>query len=592
MTADPVFDRLARALAGRYTLARELGRGGMAAVYLATDVKLGRQVALKVLAPAMRAYLGAERFEREVRLVARLSHPHIVPLFEAGEAGGLLYYAMEYVEGESLRERLAREGPLPVGDAVGIAVQVADALQYAHDNGVIHRDVKPANILLSRGHALVTDFGVAKLLDARAEPGQDSLTGTGFAPGTAEYMSPEQAAGERRLDARSDVYALAAVLYEMLAGAPPFTAPTAQAVVARILVEPPPRLRAARSGLPPHVERAVERGLAKRPDDRPPSARAFAAALAGPQPARAAPWRRPPVLLTGAAALAALGALGALGAPLARKLLRPARPPPARPAGMVRVPAGAYVVGGAPWREPATVRLDAFYLDSTEVTVAAFARYLAATGGAPPWAERPPGRWPVTGVLWAEAAAYCAWREPGGRLPTEDEWEAAARGPRGWRYPWGERWERGRANADSLRPGFAPVGTDTAGRSWVGAVDLVGNAWEWTATAAPGPRGEPAHVLKGGAFDTPPERATAAFRSAFPERRAWLGHTGFRCVRPARSPPHETPARLLGGAGGDDRGAGAGCGEVGGALGASRRRTGRLSRPQAWTLAPRPGRAR
>jgi formylglycine-generating enzyme required for sulfatase activity len=524
VTADPVFDRLARALAGRYALTRELGRGGMATVYLATDVKLGRQVAIKVLAPAMRAYLGGERFEREVRLVARLSHPHIVPLFEAGEAGGLLYYAMEYVEGESLRERLAREGPLPVAEAAGIAAEVADALQYAHDHGVIHRDVKPANILLSRGHALVTDFGVAKLLGARTEPGQDSLTGTGFAPGTAEYMSPEQAAGERRIDARSDVYALAAVLYEMLAGAPPFTAPTAQAVVARILVEPPPRLRAARPGVPPHVERTVARGLAKRPDDRPPTARAFAAALAAPPRARAAPWRRPPVLLAGGAALAAA---------LAWKLFFPARPRPAHPAGMVRVPAGAYPVGGDPWREPAIVRLDSFDLDSTEVTVAAFARYLAATGRPPPWTARPPERWPVTGVLWAEAAAYCAWREPGGRLPTEDEWEAAARGPRGWRYPWGERWERGRANADSLRPGFAPVGTDSAGRSWVGAVDLIGNAWEWTATAAPGPPGEPAHVIKGGAFDTPPERATAAFRAAFPERRAWLGHTGFRCARAA-----------------------------------------------------------
>jgi formylglycine-generating enzyme required for sulfatase activity len=204
---------------------------------------------------------------------------------------------------------------------------------------------------------------------------------------------------------------------------------------------------------------------------------------------------------------------------------------------MVLVPAGVYPVGGLPWRDSTSVRLAGFYLDRTEVTVAAFTPYLAAAGASPPWRTGPPGDWPATGVLWAEAAAYCAWREPGGRLPTEDEWEAAARGPGGWRYPWGARWERGRANADSLRAGFAPVGADTLGRSWVGAVDLVGNAWEWTATAAPGPGGAPAHVIKGGAFDTPPERATAAFRTAFPDRRAWLGHTGFRCARDAGPAP-------------------------------------------------------
>src|SRR5213594_1479671 len=210
MSADPLFDRLARALAGRYTLVRELGQGGMATVYLGTDLKLGRQVAIKALPPTTRAYLGSGRFQREVLLAAQLSHPHIVPLFEADEADGILFYVMGYVEGESLEDRLAREGPLPLADALRIAAEVGDALQYAHEVGVLHRDVKPANILLSRAHAMVTDFGIAKLTEERAD--QSSATDSGIVVGTAEYMSPEQASGAQRIDARTDVYALAAVL--------------------------------------------------------------------------------------------------------------------------------------------------------------------------------------------------------------------------------------------------------------------------------------------------------------------------------------------------------------------------------------------
>src|SRR6266705_1308139 len=193
MLTDPLFDRLARALAGRYTLVRELGRGGMATVYLGTDVKLGRGVAIKLLAPATRAYLGSDRFQREVLLAAQLSHPHIVPLFEADEADGLLFYVMEYVEGESLRQRLSRHGPLPVDDAVRIAAEVGDALQYAHENGVIHRDIKPENILLSRGHALVTDSGFAQLMGERGRTGADRCRYRGRHRGLHE-----PGAGERR----------------------------------------------------------------------------------------------------------------------------------------------------------------------------------------------------------------------------------------------------------------------------------------------------------------------------------------------------------------------------------------------------------
>src|SRR5712691_6390724 len=213
MPADPLFARLARALRGRYTMVRELGQGGMATVYLGTDEKLGRQVAIKALPPSTRAFLGSGRFQREVLLAAQLSHPHIVPLFEADEADGILFYVMEYVEGESLAERLRREGPLPLDEAVRIAAEVGDALQYAHEVGVLHRDVKPANILLSRAHAMVADFGIAKLMEQRGSTEGPALTGAGIAVGTAAYMSPEQASGDKRIDPRSDVYALAAVLY-------------------------------------------------------------------------------------------------------------------------------------------------------------------------------------------------------------------------------------------------------------------------------------------------------------------------------------------------------------------------------------------
>jgi len=541
MPADPLFDRLARALADRYTLERELGRGGMATVYLGTDLKLERRVAIKALAPTTRAYLGSDRFQREVLLAAQLSHPHIVPLFEADEADGILFYVMEYVEGESLRDRLMREGPLPVADALRIAAEVGDALQYAHENGVIHRDIKPENILLSRGHAMVSDFGVAKLMEERGSTPGWTLTGGGIAVGTVEYMSPEQASGDKRVDARSDVYALAAVVYEMLAGEPPFTGPNAQAIVARVLGDAPRAIRTVRPGLPVHLEGALARGLAKLPGDRPRTARTFVESLAVPAPKR---------LLVTARGLTWV-ALGGGAAVVAWMLWRkPALKPPA---GMVLVPAGVYPIGGggagsrgAPWRDSVVIRLDSFFIDAAEVSVDAYRRYVDSAHKAPPWTEPPPGQWPVIGVLWSEAAAYCGWRQSGGRLPTEDEWEAAARGPRGWRYPWGDRWERGRANADSVRDTFAPVGADSLGRSWVGAVDMIGNAWEWTATAGTGPGGAPGHVIRGGAFDTPPQSATAAFRAVFPDRRTWLGHTGFRCARDVsvRAPAAPAPTSV------------------------------------------------
>ena len=265
-------ERLQAALTGHYTIERELGRGGMAIVYLALDVRHDRRVALKVLRPELAAALGAERFLREIRIAAGLQHPNILPVHDSGDADGLLYYVMPYVEGESLRARLTREGPLPLADALAIATEAADALGHAHTHDVVHRDVKPENILLSGGHALVADFGIARAISAA---GGDQLTGTGIAIGTPAYMSPEQGSAARTVDGRTDIYALGCVLYEMLAGAPPFSGPSVQAVLARHALDPIPPLGSVRPGLPPRLERAVRRALAKTPADRFPTAAGF-----------------------------------------------------------------------------------------------------------------------------------------------------------------------------------------------------------------------------------------------------------------------------------------------------------------------------
>jgi serine/threonine-protein kinase len=269
-----------QSLAERYRLTRELGRGGMATVYLVHDLKHDRPVALKVLHPELAATLGPGRFLREIRIAARLRHPHIVPLYDSGEADGLLYYVMPYVEGESLRDRLRREPRLPVGESLGIAREVADALTHAHERELVHRDIKPENILLEAGHALVADFGIARAVGGAATT--QLTTATGFAIGTPAYMSPEQALGDV-VDARSDVYALGCVLYEMLAGEPPFGALTAQASIARRLTEPAPAIRQIRDSVPAGVEQAIMVALARAPADRFPSATAFRDALvAGP----------------------------------------------------------------------------------------------------------------------------------------------------------------------------------------------------------------------------------------------------------------------------------------------------------------------
>ncbi len=307
----PDAERLRAALSDRYRIEREVGSGGMATVYLAEDLKHHRAVAIKVLHADLGAALGPERFLREIEISAQLHHPHILPLYDSGEAGGILFYVMPFVEGESLRDRLVREKQLPLDDALRITREVADALSYAHSRGVVHRDIKPENVLFEAGHAVVADFGIARAIDAASGP---QLTSTGLAVGTPAYMSPEQAAGSRNLDGRSDLYALACVLYEMLAGQPPFTGPTVESIVHQHLAVEPPEVTRLRPAVPAAVAAALQRALAKTPADRFNPVALFGEALgsmaaAPTAPLAAATGRRrvrwPPVV-AGAAAVAVL----------------------------------------------------------------------------------------------------------------------------------------------------------------------------------------------------------------------------------------------------------------------------------------------
>src|SRR5881396_2195488 len=309
------FAELNAALPPHYIIDRELGRGGMALVYLARDTRHERFVALKTLRPEIAVALGRERFLREIKLAARLQHPNILPVYDSGDAGGTLYYVMPFVEGESLRDRLDHEPQLPVDDALHIAREVAEALAYAHDHDVVHRDIKPENIMLSGGHAIVTDFGIARAVSAA---GGDKLTQTGLAIGTPAYMPPEQASGSGQVDRRSDIYSLACVLYETLAGQPPFTGPTAQAIMARHSLDSVPRLKIVRDAIPDELETVIERALEKVPADRYQTSGEFAQALtaastghvsrvtAARRRSRATWWRRPATIGTGLGVLALL----------------------------------------------------------------------------------------------------------------------------------------------------------------------------------------------------------------------------------------------------------------------------------------------
>ena len=352
--ADSTLGPASALFAGRYRVERELGAGGMATVYLAYDVKHERKVALKVLKPELAAVIGAERFLAEIKTTAHLQHAHILSLFDSGEArangvlgaagSSVVFYVMPFVEGESLRDRLERERQLPVSDAIRLTREVADALSYAHARGVIHRDIKPENILLQGGHAVVADFGIAL---AASRTGASRLTETGMSLGTPAYMSPEQAMGERTIDARTDIYALGCVLYEMLVGEPPFTGPTAQAIVARVMTEEPRSISAQRRTVPPHVTTAAEVALSKLPADRFATAAEFAAALSG-ESALPAGRARSPVTAPRhtSRAIAVLGAGLALASALAAWGWLRRLPEPSVSRGYVKFPEAEAPVTG------------------------------------------------------------------------------------------------------------------------------------------------------------------------------------------------------------------------------------------------------
>ena len=294
--------RLQAVLAGRYTIERELGQGGMATVFLAQDVRLGRAVAIKLLDPALTSTIGVERFLREIAITARLNHPHILSLIESGQDGGLVYYVMPHIEGESLRDRLRREPPVSVGGAAWIAREVADALTYAHGRGVIHRDIKPENILLSDGHAWVADFGIARAIETCADSVGKALTVTGLPIGTPAYMSPEQVEGRPDVDGRSDVYSLGCVLFELLVGRPPFLGRSARAVMQQHVATPPPSLAELRPDLSPQLTAVVERAISKDPRERFQTAKAFGEELQLIAASAVAGQATPPDAHAGAAA--------------------------------------------------------------------------------------------------------------------------------------------------------------------------------------------------------------------------------------------------------------------------------------------------
>ncbi len=275
-----VLEQLRTALGDRYEVERLVGEGGMATVFLAQDRRHGRQVAIKTLRAELAVSIGADRFLREIRVAASLQHPNVLALYDSGEADGILYYVMPFVEGESLRDRLNREQQLPLHDAVRITREAAEGLAYAHEHGVVHRDIKPENIMLQNGHALVADFGIARAVDAAGE----KLTQTGMAVGTPHYMSPEQALGADHADGRSDIYSLGCVLYEVLAGQPPFDGPNSRSIMARHAMEQVPSIQVVRQSVPDELEDAVMQALEKTPADRFQKMSEFAEVLADLEP--------------------------------------------------------------------------------------------------------------------------------------------------------------------------------------------------------------------------------------------------------------------------------------------------------------------
>ena len=436
----PLAERLANALAGRYAIEREVAHGGMATVHLARDLKHDRLVAIKVLREELAAAVGAERFLEEIRVTASLQHPNILPLFDSGSADGLLWYAMPFVDGETLRSRLRREGRLPENVAVPLVRAMAEALDHAHRRGVVHRDVKPENVMLQDGHALVADFGIALALE---HAGGERLTRTGLTLGTPQYLAPEQAAGARAIDARTDVYALGVVLHEMLAGESPFAAGSQQAVLRRVMHESPTALAERRPDVASFVNAAVQRAMAKRPEDRFPTAMAFAAALDAPiEPARegsvgngAEARRARGRMVSARAAMYAAGAMLAIGVALGWMLGRSSFAAPSTTAAPnVAQPSADASNTVRPGRSNAAAG------DLTLSVVDRNGRVLRSIAATRPWTPRisPDGRWLAYGAFGEGRGTSDLWVTPlaGGvtqRLTDDDldsndpQWSADAK---------------------------------------------------------------------------------------------------------------------------------------------------------------------
>jgi serine/threonine-protein kinase len=613
-TVDPLVGQM---IEGKYRLEARLGVGGMGAVYRATRLLIGDAVAIKILHPEQVADpQSAERFRREAQAAARLKHPNAVSIYDFGVSNeGLVYLVMELVEGQSLRQIIRQQGPLTPAAAAEIMRQACAALDEAHRQNIVHRDIKPDNIIVNATNGglrvKVLDFGIAKMRDLAATAG--NLTQAGNMMGTPHYMSPEQCLGEE-LDHRSDIYGLGVVLYEMLVGVVPFNSPTSTAVIVQHVNQAPPPLRALNVSISPAVEAVVLHALQKPRAARPQTAGALAremhAAVSGgavATPARSFPTASQPLgsgAFHGASQPPGSGAFPAAamqptmvmrtpqtgsavaGAPRAAK----AKPMPmiiaaalllalggvaawwfldrdgaekkettktktgdagiSTPAGMAYVPGGEFVMGndaGEVAERPAhKVTVKPFFIDLYEVSCEEYQKFVLATGRrAPPdWnGNRHPvgaARRPVTGVNWDDAAAYAAWR--GKRLPTEVEWEFAARGAEGRRYPWGNEWKPGYANADSSSLGhMSDGGAYASSASPFGLFDMVGNAWEWTAsdlTAYPGGQLPPNRitgelkVIRGGCYKSNLNQATATFRLGWPARGDYnYAETGFRCAK-------------------------------------------------------------
>jgi serine/threonine protein kinase len=558
-TGQPLDELAARvqvALGDGYAVEGKLGAGGFAVVYLVRDVHLKRKLAVKVLSPdVITSHSVLERFKREAETIAQLSHPHIVPLHFIGQKDDLVYLVMQAIDGGSLADRMQREGQLPIDEAARMFGEVASALAHAHKRGVIHRDIKPQNVLLDAetGRALVTDFGIART----AEGG--NLTATGMVVGTPAYLSPEQVTGEPS-DHRADIYALGVMMYEMLSGQPPFTGATPTAVLMKRLAGPPAPLRTLRPEVPAALEELVDACLATDPNERIQNAADIARALTGHSPVsgghttstRLRVTRKPQPskkLLFGIGGIA----IAIVTSVVALLSSGPPAPPPAPipplDSGMVLIPAGTYTIGSntaqTVTRPAHQVPLEAFGIDRYEVTVGDFRAFVDA--GRAPSVLRKDGtspQMPITGVLWSEAASYCAWKHlDGGRLPTEEEWEAAARGLQGRTYPWGDRWDAEAANVGALSGGGAvAVGGYPKGRSPEGVDDLIGNVWEWTSSpyrsysdTARATQSE-TYVIRGGAFNSLQAIATGVFRAqaALATSRENLTQTGFRCAMTPR----------------------------------------------------------